>query len=162
MVLYMTFGHTSGSRVGYSLVREVSSKNEFWDILGMSQLSSFDLTCRRQNLVLSFDWHCWNNMHSNSCWASFLGDFATEMKTTEKGDYKKAPAKWLFHRLRLISLWSLIRFLVFANFRPLQHSLEPWKCYPKLLRFEEIWDFHGLWCSIGSSQKEITPKIAFS
>ena len=53
MVLFRTFGHTSGPKVGYSLVREVSSKNEFWDVLGMCQSSSFDITCRRQGI-----WFC--------------------------------------------------------------------------------------------------------
>ena len=50
MVLYLTFGQTSGSRFGYSLVREASSKNEFWNVLELAQLSSFDLTCRRQGI----------------------------------------------------------------------------------------------------------------
>ena len=50
MVLYLTFGHTSGSRTEYSLVREVFSENEFWNILELVQLSSFDLTCRRQGI----------------------------------------------------------------------------------------------------------------
>ena len=50
MVLYLTFGQTSGSRFGYSLFREVSSENEFWNVLELDQLSSFDLTCRRQGI----------------------------------------------------------------------------------------------------------------
>ena len=50
MVLYLTFGHTSGSRFVYSLVREVSSKNEFWNVLELAKLSSFDLTCCRQGI----------------------------------------------------------------------------------------------------------------
>ena len=50
MVLYLTFGHTSGSRFGYSLVREVSSENEFWNVLELPKSSSFDLTCRRQGI----------------------------------------------------------------------------------------------------------------
>ena len=50
MVLYLTFGHTSGSRFGYSLIREVSSENEFWNILELAQSSSFDITCCRQGI----------------------------------------------------------------------------------------------------------------
>ena len=50
MVLYLTFGHTSGSRFGYSLVREVSSENQFWNVLELGKSSSFDLTCRRQGI----------------------------------------------------------------------------------------------------------------
>ena len=50
MVLCRTFGLTSGLKVGYSLVREVSSKNEFWNVLELGQSSSFDLTCRRQGI----------------------------------------------------------------------------------------------------------------
>ena len=53
MVLYLTFGHTSGSRTGYSLVREVSSENEFWNVLELAKSSSFDLTCRQQGI-----WFC--------------------------------------------------------------------------------------------------------
>ena len=53
MVLSLTFGHTSGSRLGYSLVREISSENEFWSVLELGQSSSFDLTCRRQGI-----WFC--------------------------------------------------------------------------------------------------------
>ena len=33
MVLYLTCGHTSGSRLWYFLVRDLSSKNEFWNVL---------------------------------------------------------------------------------------------------------------------------------
>ena len=50
MVLYLTYGQTSGSRFGYSLVREASSKNEFWNVLELDQSSSFDLTCCRQGI----------------------------------------------------------------------------------------------------------------
>ena len=50
MVLYLNFCHTSGSRVGYSLVREVSSENEFFNVVELAQSSSFDLTCRRQGI----------------------------------------------------------------------------------------------------------------
>ena len=50
MVLYLTFGHRSGSRFRYSLVREVSSENEFSNVLELAKLSSFDLTCRQQGI----------------------------------------------------------------------------------------------------------------
>ena len=50
MVLCRTCGLTSGPKVGYFIVRDLSNKNEFWDILGMGQLSSFDLTCCRQGI----------------------------------------------------------------------------------------------------------------
>ena len=53
MVLYLAFGQTSGSRFGYSLVRKVSSKNEFWSVLELGKSSSFDLTCRQQGI-----WFC--------------------------------------------------------------------------------------------------------
>ena len=131
MVLCRTCGPTSDPKVGQFLVRDLSSENEFLGCFGNGLIKFFWRNLPPAgNLVLSFDRHYCSTMHSNSCWASFLGDFATEMKTTEKGDYKKASTKWLFHRPRLIRFWSLIRLLVFANFRPRQHSLEPWKCFP--------------------------------
>ena len=50
MVLFRTFSLASAPKVGYSLVREVSSKNEFWNVLELGKSSSFDLTCRRQGI----------------------------------------------------------------------------------------------------------------
>ena len=50
MVLCRTCGPTSDPKVGYFLVRDLSSENEFWDVLGMGQSSSFDVTSRRQGI----------------------------------------------------------------------------------------------------------------
>ena len=38
------------SQSSFFLVRDLSSENEFWDVLGMGQSSSFDVTSRRQGI----------------------------------------------------------------------------------------------------------------